>query len=222
MTQPPNEDFAADSEMDDSTQLSSRRPTVPVEEHEDLEDDSTRLSTRVPGVGPDAAEEDDATRLAVRNTGAPTDDSTILSPRNSGASAASGELGATTGATAAATAAQTQQASSLRAARALPDLPPAQDQAAIGNRAREGGFGTRSAAYTPRAVAPAEIRVPSLPPESHSPTHREHVLEPQEAQRKRDAARRASLARAIAIGTAVLVLGSAAVIGILLLVRGLA
>jgi hypothetical protein len=191
----------------DFTQLSAKRAKPLVEADLDEETRMALRHAREPDVAQAADEpEDDGTKIATRRAlreaaaaSEPSSDSVAPQTRP-GAAEASVPLGSRRGPT-------------------LETLPPG--IAPAGMRAHEGGFGTQIPAYRPRAALDG---VPVTSPPSSTgtaPGFRPEVLNPVEAQHKRDATHRASLAKAVIVGVGVLVVGTAAVIGILLLVRGL-
>ncbi|WP_061963192.1 hypothetical protein [Demequina aurantiaca] len=240
------EDFAGEAEVDDSTRLASRRQP-PVAESEDSTqlatrrsrraareqeiDDSAQLATRRTAAASDPTTEpepDDSTRLATRRPVVEPDDSTQLATRRHSGPEASLEddstrLSVRDTATIPppAESVQTQLANPNAAHphRTMPDLPPG--AAPLGMHVRPGGFGASTEAYRPRDTPSSEYTIPPLPPTPASNEYRDPVLTPVDAQRKRESAHRASVTKVVAIGVAVLVIGSAAVIGIVLLVRGL-
>lgn len=178
--------------IEDNTQLSKRR-TPPEPEPE--EDDSTRLADRRAS----AAESDDRTRMSAREAEA-------AAPATQSSSYSSESLPA---------------AQLLGSRGSLPSaLPPGALPVAM--RVRKGGFGTRTPAYGPRTSASANPVLPPPTAQQHlTPQHREPVSTPLEAQRRKDSQRRAAVGRAIAIGVMLVVVGTAAIVGIVLLARGL-
>jgi len=222
MTAEGPEDFAAESEVDDATRLTTRRP-APEEA-----DDATQLASRrhapaapaetaEPAEPAVPAEPADVTRLARRQPlmhGHDEADSTRLSMRDAKSAA---PLEATAPRT---DSADTQAASVPQAAYQNAALPPG--PAPAGVQFREGGFGARTEAYRPRSetslspLAPA-VFADDVPPRESGAT----VAAPLEAQRRRESAHRASVGKAVAVGVVVLVLGTIAVVGVVLLVQGL-
>lgn len=218
MSEQEPEDFTAESEVDDVTQLARRRREAAAEP-----DESTQLSQRRrPLVEADLDEE---TRMALRradgltSAGTPPtfddqDDATRVS--NRGAETQAGAAPSRTRSSPNESAAPTHPYMGTE----LSPLPPG--EAPIGMPAHEGGFGERTAAYRPRMAA-AATPLPDLPPATASDAaeQRQPVLAPAEAQRRRESVRRTSVGKAIAIGVAILVLGSTAIVSIVLLIRGL-
>ena len=224
-----------------STQLSARLSALQKESP-----DVTQLATRRGAQVPPLQKSDEppvlgsrrARREAAEAAAAaqvtPVEDNTQLSSRRA-APAASDDITRMSVREAEATAPATQSSSysceSLPAAHLLGSrgglsatLPPG--AAPVAMRAREGGFGTRTPTYAPRSAASATasanpVLPPPIPQQHLTPQGREPVFTPLEAQRHKDSVRRAAVGKAIAIGVSLVVVGMAAIVGIVLLARGL-
>jgi len=214
-------------ELDDSTQLAQRR-RAPVEA--EPPQDVTQLSAKrsKPLVEADLDEE---TRMALRGarvaevaqaTDEPEDDGTKIATRRAlrEAAAASEPSSDSVAPQTRPGAAEASVPLGSRRGPTLETLPPGVLPA--GMRAHEGGFGTQIPAYRPReALDGVSVTPPPPSTTGTAPGFHAAVLTPVEAQHRRDATHRSSVAKAVIVGVGVLLVGTAAVIGILLLVTGL-
>ncbi|WP_430868075.1 hypothetical protein [Demequina aurantiaca] len=242
MTTGSPEDFAAEAEPDETTRLSSRNAGAEPDSSPEP-DDATQLATRrrTPAEAPDDADDDvhdDATVLATRRQAAVDPDPDVTQMASRRRETAPGvhhnndvsERDVVTAVPRDFTSLTTDP-DATRAAHPPFDagnripvaFPPGESPAAM--HAREGGFGARTEAYRPREMptplplAPQafeeQLDAPRAAPSATA------MLMPIDAQRRREAAHRAAVTKAVAVGIGVLVLGTAAVIGIIVLLGGL-